>query len=134
MFSFFSFFLIQGVPLVLIVLSGGWPSSNFEKLKRISTSLKNSVNIWTIGSGPSASAEYLKEIASKEEQSHKSIFFEQLFPVSSQITGKLCSGEVSTINENFTNICLFYSIFCLPCDVLSYYSRFTEFTKLHFSR
>lgn len=95
--SFILSTLLQGVPLVLIVLSGGPPSSDMKKLREISTSLKNNVNIWTIGSGPSASSDYLKEIASKEEQSHWAIFFEKLSPLVSEITGKLCSGKVNEI-------------------------------------
>ena len=51
------------------------------------------MDIWTIGSGPVSSSQYLKDIASSSEQSSKSIFFENLSPLITTITQKLCSGE-----------------------------------------
>ena len=90
---------------MLIVLSGGPPSSSLNKLKEISTSLKSSVDIWTIGSGPESSSQYLKDMASSPEQSHKSIFFENLSPFTAKITQKMCSGKIEcNMTFNLVNV------------------------------
>jgi hypothetical protein len=52
------------------------------------------VDIWTIGSAPVSSSQYLQDIASTSEQSHNSIFFENLSPLKTTITQKLCSGKI----------------------------------------
>ena len=90
-----TFYFLQGVPHVLIVLSGGPPSGSLGVVKEISSSLKKHTNIWAIGSGPSISTQYLDDIASNEKQSHKTLLFENLFSLVPGITGKVCSGMLT---------------------------------------
>jgi hypothetical protein len=78
----------------LIILSGGPPSSSLNKLKELANSLKQSVDIWTVASGPESSSQYLKDMASNRGQFNSSIFFENLSPFVTSITEKLCSGMV----------------------------------------
>lgn len=78
----------------MIILSGGTPTSNLNRLRKLSTSLKSSVDIWTVGSGPESSSQYLRDMATSSDQTHQSTFFENLSPFTTTITTKICAGNV----------------------------------------
>ncbi|XP_028390676.1 collagen alpha-2(I) chain-like [Dendronephthya gigantea] len=102
----------QGVPNVLIILSGGTPTSNLNRLTELSTSLKSSVDIWTVGSGPESSSQYLRDIATTSAQTHRSTFFENLSPFTTTITTKICSEKAGQCPKPVKTFCLSQRNFC----------------------